>query len=69
MTRITGPDCAIMCNVIYLHTHTHTDQYEWHRLTRMTWSDCAICNLINTHNLSTIGPLIPFERINASGIE
>ena len=30
MTRITGPDCAVMCNLInththkYTHTHTHT---------------------------------------------
>ena len=24
MTRMTGPDCAVMCNVINTHTHTHT---------------------------------------------
>ena len=26
MTRVTGPDCAVMCNLInkYTHTHTHT---------------------------------------------
>ena len=24
IARITGPDCAIMCNFIYIHTHTHT---------------------------------------------
>ena len=30
--------------------HTHEDQCEWHRMTRMTGPDCAvICNLINTH--------------------
>ena len=23
MTRMTGPDCAVMCNLI--NTHTHTD--------------------------------------------
>ena len=23
MTRMTGPDCAIMCNLIHSHTHTH----------------------------------------------
>ena len=22
MTRITGPDCAVMCNLINTHTHT-----------------------------------------------
>ena len=54
MTRMTGPDCAVMCNLINTHTHTHThpweDQCEWHRMTRMTEPDCAVmCNLINTH--------------------
>ena len=23
MTRMTGPDCAVMCNSINTHTHTH----------------------------------------------
>ena len=60
MTRMTGPDCVVMCNLINTHTHTHThrvllippweDQCEWHIMTRMTGSDCAVmCNLINTH--------------------
>ena len=25
MTRMTGPDCAVMCNLINTHTHTHTN--------------------------------------------
>ena len=30
--------------------NTHTDQCEWHRMTRMTGPDCVVmCNLINTH--------------------
>ena len=46
MTRMTRPDCAVMCNLINTHTHTHTR----HRMTRMTGPDCAVmCNLINTH--------------------
>ena len=50
MTRMTGPDCAVMCNFINTHTHTHEDQREWHIMTRMTRPDCAVmCNLINTH--------------------
>ena len=52
MTRMTGPDYAVMCNLINTHTHTHTreDQCEWHRMTKMTGPDCAVmCNLINTH--------------------
>ena len=24
MTRMTGPDCVVMCNLINKHTHTHT---------------------------------------------
>ena len=24
MTRMTGPDCAVMCDLINTHTHTHT---------------------------------------------
>ena len=23
MTRMTGPDCAVMCNSINIHTHIH----------------------------------------------
>ena len=28
MTRMTGPDCAVMCNLINTHTHTHTCRKE-----------------------------------------
>ena len=24
MTRMTGPDCVVMCNLINTHTHMHT---------------------------------------------
>ena len=34
MTRMTGPDCAVMCNLINTHTHTHTH-------TRMLWDERA----------------------------
>ena len=52
MTRMTGPDCAVMCNLINIHTYIHPreDQCEWHRMTRMTGPDCVVmCNLINTY--------------------
>ena len=26
MTRMTGPDCAVMCNLVNTHTHTHTER-------------------------------------------
>ena len=60
MTRMTGPDCAVMGNLINTHTHKRTqviidpplgeDQCEWHRVTRMAGLDYAVMsNLINTH--------------------
>ena len=27
MTRMTGPDCAVMCNLINIHTYIHTYTY------------------------------------------
>ena len=27
MTRMTGPDCVVMCNLINTHTHIHTHTY------------------------------------------
>ena len=48
MTRMTRPDCAVMCNLINIHTYYN--QCEWHRMTRMTGPDCVVmCNLINTY--------------------
>ena len=42
MTRMTGPDCAVVCNLINTHTHT------------VTGPDCAVmCNLTNTHTHNT----------------
>ena len=26
MTRMTGPDCAVICNLINIYTHTHRDR-------------------------------------------
>ena len=53
MTRMTGPDYAVMCNLISTHTHTlppWEDQCEWHGMTKMTGPDCVVMgNLINTH--------------------
>ena len=60
MTRMTGPDCAVICNLTNTHIHTRflnkyncppwDDQCEWHRITRMAGPDCAVmCNLIYIH--------------------
>ena len=51
MTRMTGPDCVVMCNLINTYIQVslippREDQREWHRMTRMTRLDCAVmCNL------------------------
>ena len=59
MTRMTGPDCVVMCNLINTHTHTHEDQFEGHRMTRMTRPDCVVmCNLINTHTHTHVTSII-----------
>ena len=29
MTRMTGPDCAVMCNLINTHTHTPAQAHGW----------------------------------------
>ena len=57
MTRMTGPDCAVMRNLIkYIHYPPWEDQCERHRMTRMTGPDCAVVyNLINIHTLSPLG--------------
>ena len=69
MTRMTGPDCVVMCNLINTYIckvsliPPREDQCEWHRMTRMTGPDCVVmCNLINTY-------IHTYTHINASGIE
>ena len=32
MTRMTGPDCAVMCNLINTHTHTHLLGMVWEKI-------------------------------------
>ena len=40
MTRMTGPDCVVMCNLINTHTHTHTHAtYSLLPLARSTWGE------------------------------
>ena len=38
MTRMTGPDCAVMCKLIDTHTHTHTH------------TNTHIYSLLNSHS-------------------
>ena len=77
MTRMTGPDCVVMCNLINTYIHTYIqqvslippweDQCEWHRMIRMTGPDCAVmCNLINIHTYKHT--YIHVSSIPANGI-
>ena len=72
MTRMTGPDCAVICNLINIHTYIHISPLGRinasviDRMTRTTAPDCAVvCNLINIHTYI----YSPLGKINASGIE
>ena len=62
MTRMTGPDCAVMCNLINTHTNknmhnTHKkhkgitpgeDHCEYCRVTMSTGPGCmVVCKLVN----------------------
>ena len=40
MTRMTGPDCVVMCNLIntYIHTHIHTYIHTYSPLGRINAS-------------------------------
>ena len=80
MTQITGPDCAVMCNLINMHTYIHTylhtippweDQCDWHRMTRMTGPDCAVILPPELSlDMAAIGKVMewPQERLGIEGI-
>ena len=50
MTRMTGPDCAVMCNLINTHTHTHT-----HTQTNTQTVDSVAANPDNLENSMEAG--------------
>ena len=57
MTRMTGPDCAVLCNLINIHTYLHTYIYTYIGL------DCVVmCNLINTYIHTYIHTYIQFSE-------
>ena len=57
MTRMTGPDCAVICNLINTRTHTHTHT---HTHTR-TVADLGMGTMI-TGTGTRIGPGRAGER-------
>ena len=46
MTRMTGPDCAVMRNLINTHTHTHTNT---HRAELRGYGQCNKYTCVHTH--------------------
>ena len=57
MTRMTGPDCAVMCNLINTHTHTtrsllgsDTDMVFCYQIALWVSGECEIVG--RTHSLS-----------------
>ena len=49
MTRMTRPDCAVMCNLINTHTHahTHTQTHTWYCTKSITPdSSCGIISIV-----------------------
>ena len=41
MTRMTGSDCAVMCNLINTHTHTHKYVYVFYLLPVLLVAVCT----------------------------
>ena len=37
MTRVAGPDCAFMCNLIIIKTHTHTHTQDRIFINTISW--------------------------------
>ena len=42
MTRMTRPDCAVMCNLINTHTHTHTHIHTEQSIHKLNNTQCTI---------------------------
>ena len=46
MTRMTGPDCVVMCNLINTHTHTHTHIKSYGKVQGSAGEGCrGICGM------------------------
>ena len=43
MTRRTGPDCAVVCNIINAHTHTHV--VPGNRCSNLLWTQVSIASM------------------------
>ena len=59
MTRMTGPDCVVMCNLINTHTHTHTHTPHRHKHTPTAYSRPRYSTMSNAFaSGSALGSLV-----------
>ena len=77
MTRMTGPDCAVMCNLINTHTHTHTHTHMVAVSPRAPWfagafsRDCTFLGCrggVLTINRQPVGPLVRTAAITTATV-
>ena len=64
MTRMTGPDCAVMCNLINTHTHTHhthTHTHHTHTHTPHTHTHTTHTHTTHTHTHTQVSLIPPWE--------
>ena len=74
MTRMTGPDCVVMCNLINTHTHTHTPlDPPLGGSMRVAYNDyddrAGLRGYVQFNKYKHTHTHTPLRRINASGIE
>ena len=60
MTRMTRPDCAVMCNLINTHTHTHT------RINRVRLPILLVVSRTGKMNIS-LSPFAPENMVSRNG--
>ena len=58
MTRMTGPDCVVMCNLINTHTHTHTHAAVLSILTFCQWTHSNCLATDSSHCNVAIPPVV-----------
>ena len=56
MTRMTGPDCAVMCNLINTHKHTNTQTHQHTNTISSHIMPCAAGELCKLADVQLIAP-------------
>ena len=73
MTRMTGPDCAVMCNLINTHTHTRVVNAFNNILYRRRFRPALVKNFLSevpyAANMYSQEPLNPLLAFDGGGFE